>query len=420
MYRLMAGMLLALFIGIGGIAGVLWQAVSRQPQVIAVQPLSRADLERGRRLYHQLQPIGLRGRQTRTVTLTAQDLEVGMNYLLGRAGGGRARVRFAAGALELDFAVPLHRPLAGRYLNASLALVPSGRSLRLVGMRLGQLPLPMALVRPLLVGALAASPDAARLQVLDAMLRQVSIQGERMRVTLVWNGQVARAFMDTLGQQISGVGAEPLAAYRQRLAHLAAARPRPSSAVIIGELFALARQRSAQGDAVSENRALLITLAEETNRLRLGLPGGGGQPLVDLKLAGRGDFLQHFTLSAALSAVAGEALADMAGLYKEVRDTQGGSGFSFTDLAANRAGARFGSLATASQQAARRVQERLAGSRDTALYAPRISDFPEYLPDQVFQRDYGGVGGEGYLRLVAKIEARIAALPLYRQIDGRL
>ena len=33
---------------------------------------------------------------------------------------------------------------------------------------------------------------------------------------------------------------------------------------------------------------------------------------------------------------------DAIGVYKEVRDSRGGSGFSFNDMAANRAGTRFG------------------------------------------------------------------------------
>ena len=75
-----------------------------------------------------------------------------------------------------------------------------------------------------------------------------------------------------------------------------------------------------------------------------------------LTMAGRGDLAQHFTVSAAVSAAAGAALADFIGLYKEIDDARRGSGFSFADLAADRAGTRLGQLATATEESARRLQ----------------------------------------------------------------
>lgn len=134
---------------------------------------------------------------------------------------------------------------------------------------------------------------------------------------------------------------------------------------------------------MAENRAVLIALAETANGLRLGMPGAGNLHLGGLSLAGRGDYVHHFTLSAA--------------------------------LAADRAGARFSVRATASEADARQVQALLVGSLDTALYMPEIGDLPEFLPQAVFEGRYGGVGGEGYARLLKKINQRIAALPVQRR-----
>jgi hypothetical protein len=279
---------------------------------------------------------------------------------------------------------------------------------------LGALPVPGVLARPLLARVLAASPAGEHLPLFEGMLREVKLGPGRLHLTLGWDQDSVRAAIDVAGRQLAGVGPQQLAAYRHHLQGLAARRPPPDFGTVVGELFDLARQRSAQGDAVTENRALLIALAEIANGLRLGLPGAGALHLRGLHLAGRGDYVQHFTLSAALAAIAGEELADRAGLYKEVRDTHGGSGFSFSDLAADRAGARFGVRATATQADARRVQALLAGSRDTALYMPEIRDLPEFLPEAVFEGRYGGVGGEGYLRLLERIERRIAALPVHQ------
>lgn len=394
--------------------GLYRMAITERPRVVHVQGLGQADLEQGRRIYRQFFPVWPTREAVRRVHLTAQDLDLGLNFLLDRSRRGYGRTRVSGEELRLDLSLRLEYPWHGRYLNLSLGFSPAGPGLQLTRLWLGPLPAPVALARPLLDRVLTSSPVAEHLPLFERMLREVKLGPGVVHLTLAWDQDAVRAAIDVAGRQLAGVEPQQLAAYRALLQGLASRRPPPDFGSVMGELFSLARQRSAQGDAVAENRALLVALAEIANGARLGLPGARALHLGGLDLAGRGDYVQHFTLSAALAAIAGEALADRAGLYKEVRDTQGGSGFSFSDLAADRAGARFGARATASEAGARQVQALLAGSRDTALYIPRIDDLPEFLPAATFQRLYGGVGGEGYDRTVEQIEARIASLPLYR------
>lgn len=411
----LAVILLALTLPFVGVYGLYRTAITERPRIVHVQGLSQADLERGRRIYRQFFPDWPARDPVRRIHLSAEDLDLGLNYLLERTRRGYARTQVAGDELRLDLSVRLERPLSGRYLNLSLGFSPAGSRLRLTRLRLGSLPVPAVLARPLLETLLAASPAAEHLPLLEGMLREVKLGPDRVQLTLVWDQDSVRTAIDVAGRQLAGVDPQQLAAYRQYLEGLAARRPPPDFGTVMGGLFTLARQRSAQGDAVAENRALLIALAESANGLRLGLPGARARHLRGLDLAGRGDYVQHFTLSAALAAIAGEELADRAGLYKEVRDTHGGSGFSFSDLAADRAGARFGMRATATPDAARQVQALIAGSRDTALYLPEIRDLPEFLPLSEFERRYGGVGGDGYSRMLELIEQRIAALPVHRQ-----
>jgi hypothetical protein len=134
------------------------------------------------------------------------------------------------------------------------------------------------------------------------------------------------------------------------------------------------------------------------------------RPLV-VTLQQRHDLALHFVVSALLAAEAGTPLADAIGLWKEVDDARraGGSGFSFADLAADRAGTRLGQLAVRDPA---RLQERLAQGIDEADLMPRTDDLPEDLPLDEFQRRFGGIGGAGYARIVATIEARLDALPV--------
>ena len=125
---------------------------------------------------------------------------------------------------------------------------------------------------------------------------------------------------------------------------------------------------------------------------------------VPLTLNGRLDSPLHFLISAVLAAQVGVGVADTAGLYKEVSDAQGGSGFSFNDLAADRAGTRFGLLAVNAPQ---RLQATLAaGVRERDLM-PDVNDLPDGLTAAEFAERFGRVGTPAYQHMMADIEARL-------------
>ena len=112
------------------------------------------------------------------------------------------------------------------------------------------------------------------------------------------------------------------------------------------------------------------------------------------------------------AAEAGSPLADAIGLYKEIDDSRGGSGFSFNDIAADRAGTRFGEIAAQSGERARKLAQAAASGLREDDFMPAVSDLPEFLSAAEFERRYGGVDGLEYRRMMAKIEARIASRPL--------
>ncbi len=104
-----------------------------------------------------------------------------------------------------------------------------------------------------------------------------------------------------------------------------------------------------------------------------------------------------------------ESLSDEAGLFKEELDAgEGGSGFSFSDLLADRAGTLFALAATRDEQSARRMQDRLAAGFEIDEIFPPAADLPEGIPDPQLQAEYGGVGGERYKEVIREIERRLA------------
>lgn len=133
---------------------------------------------------------------------------------------------------------------------------------------------------------------------------------------------------------------------------------------------------------------------------------------VDLRkgttLRNREDWARHFCLSAALAVVESGFVSDLGGLLKEELDslTQG-TGFSFGDLAADRAGVRFAEAATASSSAGLAAQARLQAGFATDDYLPLVADLAENLTVEQFRANFGGVGAPKYRAAVAEIEARL-------------
>ena len=101
--------------------------------------------------------------------------------------------------------------------------------------------------------------------------------------------------------------------------------------------------------------------------------------------------------------------------YREALETARlDPGFSFHDLAADRAGTRLGTLVVQPSVAPARLQRlRARGLREVDLL-PDMRDLPEFLGEAEFRRRFGGVDQPAYRRMAADIERRLATLALYR------
>lgn len=383
-------------------------ATSPVPPVGMGTGLSVADLERGRQVWKSLAPGSLREGAVRQVTLSGGDLALGLNFLAGRLGLAGAGATVRRDALVIRASTHLQGLPQVRYLNLELTLRPAGDLLAPAGLRLGHVPLPAGMMGPVMDWGLRLSPVAPQYRVARDMLRGVRLGEGRVSLAFVWRGQALEAAM----AEGAGLDAQALEAHRQHLAGQAGAEFAP----LLGRAFEHARKRSAKGDPVAENRAALTALAERALGTRLVTVRGvaGPRPGGGLRLAGRADFAQHFALSAFLAATGGEGFSDLAGLYKELRDAREGSGFSFNDLAADRAGSRLGEASTHSERGARRIQAALAGAKDARAFFPRVDDLPEFMGQAEFRRRFGGPEAPAYQAMADKIEQRIAALPLYR------
>lgn len=84
------------------------------------------------------------------------------------------------------------------------------------------------------------------------------------------------------------------------------------------------------------------------------------------RCVGRKDWSRHFWVSAGLTVLSDGDRTMAVGLIKEIMDaTPGGSGFSFADLAADRAGNLFALAAIRDEESARAMQQRFSRELDS-------------------------------------------------------
>jgi hypothetical protein len=170
--------------------------------------------------------------------------------------------------------------------------------------------------------------------------------------------------------------------------------------------------------AIEQNRAAIlalgIALGDEHISRFVGLKQDS--PLVHqaillregTTLQDRTDWTRHYCLSAALAVLENPMVSDAGGLMKEQLDAlTRGSGFSFGDFAADRAGVRFANAATNSEEDARAMQDLIKSEFTIGNFLPVINDLPENMTTEQFRSKFGSVGSKSFHRILLEIEKRL-------------
>lgn len=129
-------------------------------------------------------------------------------------------------------------------------------------------------------------------------------------------------------------------------------------------------------------------------------------------LSHRQDLRKHFLYSAYIQLIGSNSASYFVGELKELSDAISGTGFSFADLQADRAGTLFSHLATHSKESGELLVKRGLESADIILI-PSIERLPEGINQAEFERIHQHTTSSEYLALVAEIDNRILSLPLY-------
>lgn len=410
--------LLLLVLAGGAVALVL---MLEDDPIVQGGELVAADLQNARVFIENSDPRRLQSGELSQFTISDEDLELLLNYLLDHFAGGRSEVDLAAGTADLRLSVRQPLALLGDYLNLRVVLLQQEQVLALDSLQAGRIVVPGWLADPLMQRTHAellkrVSEYAAAVAAIDSF----TLADERLNIVYEWQPELLDQLSTRGSDLLLGTAdRERLLAHWGRLHELLSAPElgtRVALSAMLAPMFEFARDR--QGDPVEENRAALramslyVAEADAAQLLGEALPAPPRRTLI---LAGREDRAQHFLISAGLTVSSSTTLAQSLGLLKEVDDSQaGGSGFSFIDIGADRTGVRFAELAIAGPEQARLLQDRVAAMEDESLFMADFRDLPELLSEEEFRAGYGGVGEPAYEAVLQDIDARIGEMPLFR------
>lgn len=396
----------------------LSMGIEDHPRIDRVVVLTPEDIARAKRIV-DAHRYWVRPGMLAVARVAPADADLAANYLAHRFGKGSGQVTVSGHSATIRLSLPVASiPLTAMkgYLNLKATLVETDGLPRLRSLHIGKLSFPDGLTDMLafqLERWVRRSPEYRT--VLDA-LRQVKISRSELSIVYRWTGGFPRFSREVRSSIIGELERERLFHYQSLLAaHAGQDSKTVSLAQILPLLMREATGRSTGGEGAAENRAVILALTFHVLGISLEriFPEAASWPRSTprkVTIDGRDDFAKHFMVSAAIAAYADTALSDVIGLYKEIEDSRGGSGFSFNDIAADRAGTRFGEKAVASEDSAEALQRRVASGLEDGDLMPTWSDLPEFMPEAEFKRRFGGIDAPPYREMMQKIEQRVTTL----------
>jgi hypothetical protein len=357
---------------------------------------------------------------------------------LGMRGieGFKGRVNVTPVGIKIAFTFDLPPNPFGNYINLTGTILPSQTGLVLQDASLGSLKLPgnvaMSFIEALLNGLLSGKDTGT---LLINSIESITVKNSNL--TLVYHviPNLREIFVETTGRvknirddlKIFGdpttvrLYYHSLCDFHKQIADITG--DKVSLGFYLSTVFSVVQKRSLLGeDPVEENKAALLALgiflgssnfdavvgAIDEETFRICTPSSN-----HTVLANRSDLSLHFIYSAALKVISNSGLSFALGEFKELADSQkGGSGFSFADLAADRAGIRFAEQTLDSSDPLR-IQFMAKELTQEEVFFPSISTLPEDIPQHLFEK-HGGIESDYYKKYLTIINDRIDNLTLYK------
>lgn len=423
---------IGLLIKLGFSFGILFLIAAVTFMVMAIQdyasvsknsPLTPDEISQVKKLIQSNDPTRFSKKQNRQLHINENDFNLLLRYLSDRSRDQiRAKTIILPATLYLQTSITIQNNPFGEFLNIAAELEQADQKLKIKSMDIGELSIP-AFIANILVDYTHKHllDNYMEYQVVIKSIDSFQLQQHVLSINYYWQPELANQVKDQITNRLmTKEQKEIYLAYYQQLYNIInnTRDARPSLTQLLNEMFQFAKQRSLLNDPVIENRAMLITLGAymlnknipeligitKTNKIRR----------KNFYLLNRNDLSKHLIISAALTAMADSNFAHAIGLDKELSDSNGGSGFSFADLTADRAGVTLATTALSSENTARIMQLRLASVSQESDYMPDIDQMPEGLQKLDFQLAYRNTESQEYKMIISEIDRRIANCSIYQ------
>ena len=397
----------------GGALALLLLVTDSRPLVERGESISPDAVAQARRLLLTNDPRRMRAGEQRRAAIPATLIDEAANYLASRVLRGRGALVMGEDMAEVRLTRRIQLPIMDRFLNLRAVVNETNGEPRVAAAAIGGTAIPARLAEFVLAATVRALGYEREWSLGRGAVRRLTFEPAQQAVIVdfVW----APELLDRARSLAIAPAALPRFQHAQTTLAALLDHHRPRAQVpltsVLAPMLAVTDQQ-----APERRRIALLVMAFHLAGKNLTniIPDASRWPrarAVTLTMANREDSAQHFVISAALAAWAGEPAAEAIGLYKELDDARHGSGFSFADLAADRAGTRFGELLARQPE---RIDALLQGRIGDNDLLPSLAGLPEYLAQRELQTRFGGPGSPAFRKVVDEIDRRIAAMPLYR------
>ncbi|MCP3871966.1 MAG: hypothetical protein GY699_02280 [Desulfobacteraceae bacterium] len=405
--------------------------IDNTPMVEHNKTLSFDNIKKAKQLIKNNKPYRFSRKKTKELTINEDDLNLLISYAISHgldASRLSAKVQLLENTLNGFSTIQLPSLSSDLYINCKLTFKPTVNFLDLTTCHIGRIKIPKIITKFIL----STSHDLLLKNDLYKnfwhniqTIKQILIKNKKATVYYTPNYNLIRALQES-GKSflLTNEQQRKLVMYHNHLSKLSKDHMREQNSLlnIMKDMFDFAAENTQKsGDPILENTTAIQVLSLYAIGQRL-------DHLLNkeykykIKYARRNrllfnnryDLPKHFLVSAAITVSAGSKFAHLVGLAKEIEDSGGGSGFSFADLAADKAGVKFGELAITSKSQAILFQKKISLVDNENQIMPSISNLPEGIMELEFKRRYKELDSKAYQLINTEIDKRLDQCRLYQ------
>ncbi len=410
---------------------IVFLCIDENPLIQQNAKLTFDNIKEAKRIINENRPKRLYSNRKKTLHLSEGEINLLLSYAISQGLGSESlfsRVKVMNNSANITMTAKLPKRFFGDYINLRLNVEKSEHLIDPGNCQIGQLKIPKVVLTPLisfLHRSLLKTARYADLWSHTKNIDQIDLKNKNVTVRYRLNYGTIEDIKDT-GRTflIPDDQQKRLILYYNHLSMLTQSYKTKQNAMvpIIKGMISFAQMNTQTShDPVLENRTAIQVLSLYSVGTRLDrILAKKYHNIIksvyrtQLKFHNRSDLPKHFFVSAALTVSTGSKFANLIGLAKEIEDSDGGSGFSFADLAADKAGVLFGELAIATSNSANLFQEKIGHLKNEVAIMPSISNLPEGISQLEFKATYKDLDSKTYRLINLEIESRLRQCELYR------